>query len=57
MATSDRDARPSEYGGYPGLIQPAPHVPDAAEIRHLVSQTDPADLESGEDLVARVEPA
>lgn len=42
---SDRDPRPSEFGGVPGLIQPPPHDPkdDAAEQAYLLRQSNPAD--------------
>jgi hypothetical protein len=33
----------SEFGGVPGIIQPAPHVPTAAERLHMVHGIDPTD--------------
>jgi hypothetical protein len=33
----------SEFGGVPGIIQPAPHVPTAAERLHMVYAIDPTD--------------
>jgi hypothetical protein len=33
----------SEFGGVPGIIQPAPHVPTAAERLHMVHNIDPTD--------------
>lgn len=46
MATS------SEYGGDPGLVQPAPHVPNASERLSLIYRTgDPSgqtDPDNGE---------
>lgn len=41
MATN-RDKRASEFGGVPGLIQPAPHEPTNAETLSLVYATEPA---------------
>ena len=32
-AKDSRDPRPSEYGGYPGLVQAPPHVPTADGVR------------------------
>lgn len=41
---SDEDYRTgSEFGGVAGLIQPPPHVPDAAERLHMVYAIDPTD--------------
>jgi hypothetical protein len=34
---------PSEYGGYPGPIQPEPHKLTAAEQARLERRVDPAD--------------
>lgn len=44
----------TEYGGYPGLIQPEPHSveDDAAEQLMLAQLTDPADQESSIETVA-----
>jgi len=33
----------SEYGGVPGLVQPAPHVPTASERRMALMFIDPSD--------------
>jgi hypothetical protein len=33
----------TEFGGVAGLIQPSPHVPDAAERLHMVYAIDPTD--------------
>ena len=37
-----RDKRPSEFGGVPGRIQPAPHEPTNAETLSLIYATEPA---------------
>lgn len=37
-----RDKRPSEFGGVPGRIQPAPHEPTTSETLSLIYATDPA---------------
>jgi hypothetical protein len=44
----------SEYGGFPGLIQPPPHDPtkDARESLMLLKFTDPADETSTPEKVA-----
>lgn len=44
----------SEYGGYPGLIQPEPHNPKdvASEQLMLTYLTDPADEQSTPERVA-----
>lgn len=44
----------SEYGGFPGLIQPEPHDirTSAAEQLMLAQMTDPADVESSVESVA-----
>ena len=34
---------PSEYGGYPGTIQPEPHQLTAAEEARLMRRVNPAD--------------
>lgn len=34
---------PSEFGGYPGTIQPDPHTLTAAEQARLERKTNPAD--------------
>jgi hypothetical protein len=34
---------PSEYGGYPGSIQPEPHQLTAAEEARLMRRVNPAD--------------
>lgn len=35
----------SEYGGFPGLVQPAPHDPEDVgyEMLNLTTRTDPSD--------------
>lgn len=33
----------SEFGGVAGLIQPAPHVPNASERLHMLYAIDPMD--------------
>jgi hypothetical protein len=33
----------SEYGGVPGVIQPAPHVPTATERLRMIYALDPLD--------------
>lgn len=41
---SEEDYRTgTEFGGVDGLIQPPPHVPDAAERLHMVYAIDPMD--------------
>lgn len=35
--------QPSEFGGYPGTIQPEPHKLTAAEQARLERRVDPAD--------------
>lgn len=44
----------SEYGGYPGLVQPEPHDPNkvASEQLMLTYLTDPADEGSTPETVA-----
>lgn len=44
----------SEYGGYPGLVQPEPHdiTTDAGEQLMLAYLTDPADPSSSVESVA-----
>jgi hypothetical protein len=44
----------SEYGGFPGLVQPEPHdiSKDATEQLQLMHLTDPADPESSIEKVA-----
>lgn len=34
---------PSEFGGYSGLVQPAPHEPTAREKLRVPVASDPAD--------------
>lgn len=46
---------PSEYGGYPGLIQPPPHEPTAYEQMRIVYQLDPADAEDNVDAAKKRE--
>ena len=43
----------SEYGGYPGLIQPAPHDPSDSPTEQLMLTylTDPSDSTSGPEVV------
>lgn len=41
MTAPDRE--PSEFGGYPGLIQPEPHQLTAAEQAALERRVDAAD--------------
>lgn len=38
----------SEFGGVPGLVQPAPHVPTASERLAQIHQIDPSDPGLGE---------
>lgn len=47
----------SEYGGYPGLIQPAPHDPEdsSAEMATLTVRSDPDDEASGPLTVAEAD--
>lgn len=44
----------SEYGGYPGVVQPAPHdIEDVPyEMLNLTTQTDPSDPEANAGTVA-----
>lgn len=44
----------SEYGGYPGLVQPEPHqiADDVTEMLTLAYLTDPADASSSVEAVA-----
>lgn len=37
-----RDRRASEFGGVPGLIQPAPHEPTNSETLMQIYGTEPA---------------
>lgn len=46
--------QPSEYGGVPGLMPPAPHVPTAAEEATMLRR---ADLRAGQDAGAPADPA
>jgi hypothetical protein len=48
--------KPSEYGGYPGLVQPPPHVPTADEVLGMVAKTDPDDPNSTIVIPDRVKP-
>lgn len=49
---SDEDYRSgSEFGGVGGLIQPAPHVPDASERLHMIYAIDPMDPGNRSDSV------
>jgi hypothetical protein len=49
---SDYDYRTgSEFGGVPGIIQPPPHVPTAAERLHMVHAIDPTDAGTEPDSV------
>jgi hypothetical protein len=41
----------SEFGGVPGLIQPAPHVPSASERLGMIYAIDPTDDGSRPDSV------
>lgn len=41
---------PSEFGGYPGTIQPEPHPLTAVEEARLMRRVDPAD--SGDSIDA-----
>lgn len=41
--TAPRNDEPSEYGGYPGPIQPEPHPLTNAELARLERKVDPAD--------------
>lgn len=40
---ANQSSSPSEFGGNPGTIQPAPHELTAAEQARLERRTDPAD--------------
>lgn len=41
---SEEDYRTgSEFGGVGGLVQPAPHVPNASERLHMLYAIDPTD--------------
>lgn len=44
----------SEYGGYPGVTQPAPHDPEdvAYEQLNLTTRTDPSDPSANAGTVA-----
>lgn len=37
-----RDKRPSQFGGVPGRVQPAPHEPTNAETLGFIYATEPA---------------
>lgn len=41
---------PSEFGGYPGTIQPEPHELTSVEEARLMRRIDPAD--AGDDIAA-----
>jgi hypothetical protein len=47
----------SEYGGYPGLVQPAPHDIEEVpyELLNLVTRTDPSDPAADANTVAETE--
>jgi hypothetical protein len=45
----------SEFSGVGGLIQPAPHVPTAAERLHMIYAIDPTDDGSRPDSVVAPE--
>lgn len=51
-----RDKRPSEFGGVPGLIQPAPHEPTNAETLMQIYGTEPAPAIALTDTVEDVVP-
>lgn len=40
--TSPSSSEPSEFGGYPGPIQPPPHELTNAELARLERKVDPA---------------
>ena len=46
MAKAKDPNRGTEYGGVAGLVQPAPHEPDAREKLMGIYDTDPADVTS-----------
>lgn len=43
MPIDDRDASASEFGGKPGIVQPAPHPLSPAEQAMLERNMDPSD--------------
>lgn len=43
--------RATEYGGWPGLVQPEPHTPTAAERLSAAVRTDPSDVAANADTV------
>jgi hypothetical protein len=53
-----RKLKPTEYGGSDTQdthgIQPAPHAREPFETLRLLAKTDPADPESGNDLLGDV---
>ena len=42
--------QPSEFGGYPGMIQPEPHQLTAAEKARVERAVDPGNDEDSEEL-------
>lgn len=43
---------PSEFGGYPGEVQPPPHTLDAAELARMQRRVDPADAGTSPEQLA-----
>lgn len=42
----------TEFGGYPGVVQPKPHELKSYEVLNNATQSDPSDPESSELSVA-----